>query len=182
MRNAGTKWKLQIDNCRLTIANCPTSPRASNNLQLSIVNCQFAIPLRNPHSGGFATVMAVSLIALIAMALTAMMWRIKDDTFAVRADRRSAELRQLLIAGAAAAPRLLGDASEEWQIPLPPHLADRSGAVTLRRLPAERDFERLVRVEARLDGVTKWQTLRYARGQQGWGLMGADLGGGDGDG
>lgn len=146
--------------------------------KLQIANRGFAIPLRNSHSAaGFATVMAVSLIALVAMALTAMMWRIKDDAFAVRAERRAAELRQLLIAGAAAAPRLLGETGEEGQLPLPAHLADigRGGAVTLRRLPAERDFERLVEVEAELDGLTKWQTLRYARGQQGWGLMGAEL-------
>ena len=130
----------------------------------------------NTRRGGFATVMAVSLIALMAMALTAMMWRIKDDVLTVRADRRAAELRQLLIAGAAAAPRLLGEGGETWELPLPSHMTQRAGAVMLQRLPTERDFERQVRVEARLDGVTKWQMLRYARGQQGWGLMGADLG------
>ena len=125
--------------------------------------------------------MAVSLIALMSMALTAMMWRVKEDAGSVRAEIQAAELRQLLIAGAAAAPRLLSASGTDpgfaqvWELPIPPAIAGRGGSVALRRLATDRPFERLVEVRAQLEGVVARQTLRYALAQQGWGLMGAEL-------
>ena len=135
----------------------------------------------NRHRAGVATVLALSFIALMSMALTAMMWRIKEEAGSVRAEKRAAELRQLLMAGAAAAPRLLSAPeanpgfAQVWELPIPPTLSARGGYVGLRRLATDRPFERLVEVRAQLEGVVIRQTLRYALAQQGWGLMGAEL-------
>src|SRR5687768_403572 len=93
--------------------------------------------------GGFASVVAVALIALIATALATM-----TSLFALelrRTTRQSADaqLRQLLIAGAFAAPENLGNGAVERTVTvaLPDDLAATGATLKLRLTPAKGDQE-----------------------------------------
>ena len=162
------------------MSRCAHTPRRSTGFLLRSrrgdqpVNPTGPMPVL--HRRGMATMLAISLIGLAGMAATAIAWRLTYESSTRRTDRVQAELRQLLIAGAADSPRLFTEHRDEWQVPLPPHLAARGGSVTLHMLPPQRDLERLIQVEATLDHTIMRQTLRYARVQQGWGLVEAKLG------
>jgi hypothetical protein len=81
----------------------------------------------------------------------------------------------MLLAGAAGSLRMVDEPGERVDLPLPSPLAGRGGVVTLRKGPVEHELERRVIVEARIDGVTRRQSLRYVRVRDAWALAGADL-------
>src|SRR5688572_23824964 len=113
-----------------------------------------------PRCRGVASVMAIAMIAMMSIAMTALMWRIKDRAIDFRGARREAQLRQMLIAGATASTRVVHEKLEHIDLAPPKALADQGGTITLTLVPSPRDVERLVRVEARLRGARAVQVVR----------------------
>jgi len=129
------------------------------------------------------------LIALVALAITAMMTRLKNEADAARDAIADTELRQLLIAGALASPRLAIDRRpgagvrpdaapkrNTLYVDLPQVFDGRDASVTLTLHRDNRGLEKHIVVEAKLDGRVAHQTLRYVRAETGWGLAEAMLG------
>ncbi|MBI1372048.1 MAG: hypothetical protein GC159_04715 [Phycisphaera sp.] len=146
------------------------------------------------HRRGFATIAAMMLVVLVGLAITALMTRLKNEADATRDAIAETELRQMLIAGALASPRLAIDPRPNAIVPadapkrrdrlwldLPPAFAERNAAIVLTVHRDRRNLEKHIVVEARLDGRVAYQTLRYVRGETGWGLAEGTLGDRDED-
>lgn len=132
--------------------------------------------MRTPtYRKGFATVMAVSMIALVGAMLVMLMAQLRDTRDGSRQIRIESELRQMLIVGGAAADKLVADPKESHEVKLPPSLTQRGGSVVVKTLPAQNELEMRIGVEASLDGRTARQTLRYVKTEDGWGLLEALL-------
>lgn len=131
---------------------------------------------RSTRSGGFATVLAVSMVALVGMMLVLLMAELRDVKRESGEARVEAELGQLLLAGAAAAGKLVAEPAEALQVKLPASLEERGASLNLRNEPTQStDLEKRVRVEASIQGRTARQTLRFVKSDLGWGLIEAKL-------
>ena len=135
---------------------------------------------RKPR-GGFASVIAVALIGLVAVALATM-----ASLFAVemrRTVRHTADVqvRQLLTAGAFAAPANVGDGVTERsvKVALPEDLSTAGATLELHVRPHDGHDEVtvLVRVDAKLDEVRRSQLLTFCRDGSRWELVSAVLDG-----
>jgi hypothetical protein len=127
----------------------------------------------------FATVTAVVLLGIAAAGLAALAALFSADYRRTRDARTDAQLRQLLIAGAA-------DVSEKakawpqnpppakWEVTVPELLAADGGRVTNQPTAGEdQTFE--VHVKADYLGRTARQTLRYRYTNDRWSLTDASL-------
>jgi len=139
-----------------------------------------------PTRRGFATVAALMMVIIVGLATTVMLSRLKWETDMARDTIAGVELRQMLNAGALASPRLALDRRPDptgqrpprpdvMFLELPESLRQRDGSVKLTVRRDRRNLEKRIIVEARLDGRAAWQTLRYIRGETGWGLAEATL-------
>jgi len=139
--------------------------------------------MRRPHrQRGTATVLAIALIALVSVALGALATQMRqqvDDT-----DRLAtgAQLRQMLTIGAGVSARLIPLRDDDVEPPpqqmnvaLPLELVRRDGSIKLEARVVVPRFERRITITAKLDGDTMQQTLRYVRGETGWGVVEANF-------
>jgi len=132
-------------------------------------------------SRAFATIVALSLIALMGAAMVSLMARMKNETAVTRRIGIETQLRQMLLVGTMTSSDMVltrnktAGRSDVWNVPLPSELAGRGGLLTLRRIGGREGLEVRIRIDAVLGGRTMRQTLRYVRARRGWGLAEAML-------
>lgn len=131
---------------------------------------------------GMATIMAVTLIALVGAALAGLTQLLAADGRATRAALDRSQMDQLLIAGAIAARGMLPPANEPgkgrtgtFNIALPPELADRAGLMTIRSEAGPGRVSWIFHIEVHIDGRGAGQTLRFGRTSLGWAPASAEL-------
>jgi len=133
---------------------------------------------RTPARRGFAMLTAITLVALVGVAMAAAGSVFRLDLRRTAAVTQDAQLRQLLIAGERAArdklPATPGPvAPSEGAVPLPPALASRGATLSVRIGAGPNDAEAAATVGAALAGRVVTQTLTYQRGPAGWRLASA---------
>jgi hypothetical protein len=128
--------------------------------------------------GGFAMIMALMLMGMVALTIAAFGVAITSEARRTAMLADQAQLRQLLLAGTQAAEAQLPEMQPRKKIavPLPEVLVKRGAAVELQFEPAESSGERIVHVDAVYDGHRYIQRLHFARKGQGWELIAADFG------
>ena len=123
---------------------------------------------------GFAAIMAISLIILVGGTLVAMSAGVVAEVKKTRSDAIDAQLRELLIAGAAAAHDAANSADGKTiSVPTPTELAAESAALKLT--PAKDGDHVHVAVEADFAGRRAHQTLTLIRDGERWKLTDARL-------
>jgi type II secretory pathway component PulK len=135
---------------------------------------QRANGVRQPHlsRGGFATIMAVTLLMLVAVALAAMTVSFAADARRTSAAARDAQLRQLLLAGATEVAERARTwpaqvSADRWDMPVPASLA---AAVHLDLAP--QDAGKIeVRVRARFQEHATEQVIRFGRVADRWQIL-----------
>ena len=133
-------------------------------------------PGSSSHRGGFATVFAVVMIGLVSLAIVAMTSLFTTEVRRTRSQMRSAQLRQMLIAGATIADTMVrsdSDLGEPVAVRLPADLEDRGAELEIRVQRQESDL--LVTISARLEGDEASQDLKFAQTPKGWGAVSAIL-------
>ena len=127
----------------------------------------------------FATVAALGLIAVVGVTLAAVATLLTSDVKRTRRAADDAQLRQLLVAGEAAARASLAgtDQPREVALKLPTELESTGITLTIERLDGGNPADGVqFRVTARGgDGRSVAQTLRYTRAAEGWRLDAAEL-------
>lgn len=131
------------------------------------------------HPRGFAAMMAVILIGIVGATFLVMTAAATRDLRRTRDAVESAQLRQLLLAGAvdvAARARGWGEAplQRDWDIPLPAALKGEEMSLHAQIVPLP-DHTADVRVEARRAGRIASQTLHFEREAQQWTVSAASL-------
>jgi hypothetical protein len=127
---------------------------------------------------GMAMLLALTLVALAGAAAVAVTAAVTRDFQRTQRDADDAQLRQLLLAGAAdASARLQAGqpAGEQWLVELPKELRDRGGA--LRVIPngdAKSDETRMI-VHAELSHHTREQELHFTRTAGRWRITSASI-------
>ena len=125
--------------------------------------------LRSNRPRAFASFAAIAMIAVVGFALLALSATFASQVRRTQAARTDAQLRQLLLAGAAHAQAALAtpDVPLRLQTPL------SEAAVTLTVFREDRaDAE--VTVLATLDDAAARQTLRFTRADGAWRLLAAE--------
>ena len=133
------------------------------------------------HRGGFASLTAIALIAIVGLGLAAMASLFAGETRRAVRLRDEAQLRQLLLAGEVAARDALARGERRRAVELPPELASLGTTLTFE--PADgggaraRDArEARLRVTARSgEGRVVSQTLTYTGSGPAWTLHSAEL-------
>ena len=127
----------------------------------------------------FATIAALGLIAVVGVTLAAVATLLAGDVKRTRRAAEDAQLRQLLLAGEAAARATLGATNQpgEVALKLPSELESAGITLMIERLDNADSAENVqFRVTARGgDGRSIAQTLRYTRAAEGWRLQTAEL-------
>jgi hypothetical protein len=123
-------------------------------------------------------VVAIVLIGLVATASAVLAIDFAAQARRTQSFAEDAQLRQLLLAGAQAAPRQLqaGTPPERKSISLPDLLIEQGGVLTLQTLPAASPDEKLVRIEASLPRRHLAQDLRFTKRDGSWRIAAAELG------
>ena len=138
---------------------------------------------RLPHRSGragrkpraLATVTAVVLIGIAAVAFVALTAVVGHDLRRTARARGEAQLRQLLLAGEAAAGQALDTSAAGPQVvPLPSALTAERASVSFTPDAPSGD-SRTVAVTATFDGLSASQRLTYQRKQDRWVLVKAEL-------
>jgi hypothetical protein len=140
---------------------------------------------RHPRAGlapmrrAFATVTAVVLLGLAAAALAALATLFTSDYRRTRDAQTDAQLRQLLIAGAAdvseKAKAWAGNTPDAtWDVPVPESLAANGGRITNQAIVGENQTIE-VHIKARYLTRISAQTLRYNHKSGPWILTDATL-------
>jgi hypothetical protein len=139
------------------------------------MNTADAYRLRIRSRSGFAIVAAVVLIAMTGFAFVALAGLVRHDVRRTARARGEAQLRQLLLAGEAAAAGSHDAAGKSPQdVPLPAELS--ADGAKLSVTPGEVIGERrMMTVEASTDGVSASQQLSYQRREGRWVLVRAEL-------
>ncbi len=129
------------------------------------------------RGNGFATFTSVVITAVVAIGVMGLLLTLRVDVKRTRAATQSAQLRQMLIAGAAEADALLRAAPSrtgEHPVALPDTLADLGATASCTFEPMRGDRKR-VAVTAALNGGTARQVLTYETGPGGWVFVSAEL-------
>jgi hypothetical protein len=127
---------------------------------------------------GFASVLVITLIIVVAVALAALGRHFSDDVKRTRAQAIDAQLRQLLTAGAAVAGNQLvaegPSTTTSGSVPLPAELTDNGARLTiaLSRVGGDRVDAIIV---ARLASHTMEQTVHFERQPGRWQPVAASL-------
>jgi|HubBroStandDraft_6_1064221.scaffolds.fasta_scaffold2117011_2 hypothetical protein len=130
---------------------------------------------RSFHRRGFAMLVAIWMLALVAMMLAALALACHADARRTEMAEADAQLRQLLTAGTAAMPSSLQTTSgNSIAVALPKSLNDEEAILTVfvDHLSAS-DAD--VRLEAALPGRRMSQRAHFSRDQSGWRLTTAEL-------
>jgi hypothetical protein len=118
--------------------------------------------------------MAISLIILVGAALVTMSAEVVAEVKKTRSDAVEAQLRELLIAGSAAARNVASGAEPKiTAVPVPTELSIEGGTLKLTAVTANE--KRQIMVEARFAGRRANQVLTYARQGAEWKLIDARL-------
>jgi hypothetical protein len=123
---------------------------------------------------GMATVTAIALLGLAAVAMLAVSAAVAGDARRTRYATADAQLRQLLLAAAADAADRSDSwpadvSAESWQLAIPPTLAQNGASANLSVARAGDGVE--VRVEAHYLKRRGGQTLRFRRTGERWELF-----------
>jgi type II secretory pathway component PulK len=126
------------------------------------------------HRGGFALMLAIVLLGLVAMTLVAIAATSFMQSQRSRALAEDAQLRQLLLAGAdVAVSRLEKSAPLDATIPLPESLTEQ-GATLMLHGQTDGDHQ-TVDITATLDRRNLTQRLHLVHGTS-WQVVSAELG------
>jgi hypothetical protein len=119
---------------------------------------------------GFAVATAMCMIALVAVAMTAVCALLTADVRRTINGAADAQLRQLLIAAEVDAPAHLSDAAQrQWTTPLPPSLMEARVASSRLEAPGA------VLATAAIPGRTMTEELRFEPSGKVWVLVRAEL-------
>jgi hypothetical protein len=129
---------------------------------------------------GSATVVAVSMIALVGAAVGVLTQVLVSEAQATRRRMEAVQVDQMLAAGAVAAGRMLPPVKQleagrigTFNVVLAGELAERAGLVTIRSEPGAGKVSWSFEIEARLGETAAKQTVRFARTHVGWVAVGA---------
>jgi hypothetical protein len=127
------------------------------------------------RSSGLAIVAAVVLIGMAGVVFVALTSLVRHDLRRTAQARGEAQLRQLLLAGEAAAARSVGAPGQGGQnVTLPAELS--ADGATLSFTTGDADGEtRVVNVDAAFAGLHASQRLTYQRRDGRWVVVGAEL-------
>jgi hypothetical protein len=130
---------------------------------------------------GFATASAIMILMLLGTVMLLMMTHLREQAKRTLRDDQEAQLRQLLHVGSLIAgdlPKVWGAGGAQAQtltVSLPPELISRDAAVRINVPRSEDPGAATVEINARLDGKTAVELLRFSRGDAGWSLISVDL-------
>lgn len=122
---------------------------------------------------GFATLIALLMLGVVAAAIVALLALLSIDARTTARDAEEAQLRQLLVAGAADVKEKLsgGEAARtNWTVATPQDLA----AQVHIEMSGDGDARQAV-ITARRGARTMSQTLRFHRDQDRWQAESAEL-------
>jgi hypothetical protein len=133
---------------------------------------------RRSRRRGMAMLLALALVALAGAAAVAVTAAVTRDFQRTHREGDDAQLRQLLLAGAAdVSARLQAGqgATEAWSVALPKELVDRGG--TLRVSPSRdpKDGEIVLTVHAELSRRAREQELHFTRTDGRWRITSASI-------
>ena len=136
-------------------------------------------PARSSRSRGFATLMAIILIGMVGVALAVMSALFAHEAKRTRQTRGEAQLRQMLLAGAASVDERLSSwqaevPEQKWAVALPKGLADDGAAVSVQ--VSQQGLTLKVAIEGQLEGRNGQQTLTVVRADGRWRIAAARLG------
>jgi hypothetical protein len=128
---------------------------------------------------GFATILAITLVGLVAAALASMGVLAKADFRRTANVRGQAQLTQLLLVGAAdVAERSkqwgTNSLPQDWSVGLPAELS-ADGAKLLVQLRSESDHSASAHIRAAIGDHTAQQELRFRRTDGIWQLVDVQL-------
>jgi hypothetical protein len=128
---------------------------------------------------GFATIVAITLVGLVAAALASMGVLAKADFRRAANVRGQAQLTQLLLVGAAdVAERSkqwgIGNLPQDWSVGLPGELS-ADGAKLLIQLRSESDHSASAHIRAAIGGHTAQQELHFRQTDGVWQLVDVQL-------
>jgi Tfp pilus assembly protein PilV len=128
---------------------------------------------------GFATFMAVVLLAALGISLAALATMVRIDARRTRDAAHQAQLRQLLLAGERVAASQLADAKAppvgDFKVALPAEAGDHALMLTFQAGGADTDLA-IAHVIATGDATTARQQLTWRQTPNGaWRLEAADL-------
>jgi type II secretory pathway component PulK len=125
---------------------------------------------------GFATLIALGLIGLIGAALAALAVSFSHDVKRNARQMEDAQLRQLLIAGEAAARGSISGQVQPEKVELPAELGSAGMSVTWERTAEASADGVQVRATARTtENRSAAQMLRFVKEANGWVLQSAEL-------
>lgn len=127
----------------------------------------------------FAAATAITLLALVGVVIASLATSFALDAKRTAAGADDAQLRQLLLAGAASAVDRLNHqqptSPAEWDVPLPSSLVDRQASLNASlSLAAEGDSATAI-VNATFSGKTARQTLTFKRSAERWTIADASI-------
>lgn len=122
---------------------------------------------------GFATATALTLLAFVAVLLAAMGSVIGIEARRTRHAAVETQLRQLLLAGAAAAGEETA-AAGTTSVRLPSHLTDETASLTIV-IAMPSPGERTATIDASVAARHARQVVRFARRDAGWDLVSASI-------
>ena len=122
---------------------------------------------------GFATATALTLLAFVAVLLTALGASIGMDVRRTREAAAESQLRQLLLVGAAAAGQEAA-AAGATTLALPSNLTDDAASLTIH-IAAPSESDRTATIDASFVARRARQVVRFTRRDGGWRLMSATV-------
>ena len=138
---------------------------------------------RPPKHRGFAMLMALAMLGLVAMLLIFLAHYFAWENKRTRSINADAQLNQLLLAGAQDALAKAktwqgGPPTEPWKLEVPKSLAEDHATVSLATHSNSPDTT-TVTVDAHYDNQQASQTLHLQKATGGWELKSAELAGAD---
>lgn len=135
---------------------------------------------RSTNCAGFAAVTSIVLLGLVALALTAIASLTALEARRTHAEASRAQLRQLLLAGAAdvqAHSLKWGDAAptEDWRVSLPSDLSGDHALLACHCAAGAADGEARVTVDAALERDHASQVLQLRHDNGHWRIASAEL-------
>lgn len=129
------------------------------------------------NRAGFASVTAIVLMGLISMTLTAMCVTLVSDARRTMVFEQDAQLRQLLLVGAAVARGRLETNPPDGTVAvmLPDALHGQRAALTIEFRAGKSQDERIVQIDASLPQRRMSQEIHFARLGNGWQMTSAAI-------
>jgi hypothetical protein len=135
-------------------------------------------PFARIRQSAFATIAALGLVAVVGISLAALTALLARDVQRTVRQSQDAQLRQVLIAGEAAARASLSrdGLARDFSLKLPPELESSGTSITFEPLESTSTDTFRIRITARgADGRAMTQTLQYVRAAGRWELGSAEL-------